>query len=228
MSYPNIRLRKGSITLAGASALTDKSEHDSALTHRQAVRFLELYGSLEAGLNEKPASDLDQVRRKLLARKDVLLERCHALRFSATPCVGMIRSLPSETRFIDNEEKVASVLRAYGFWSLIRLLPLSDITVNISELLGGETSADYRAVRTRADFDELEKLVKTAQVCAIDTEASDKDPRNASLYGVAFSVRERQGIYVPLTQADLDGVSSDEVQGMAWSSCSRVKRTSSG
>ncbi len=107
--------------------LTDKSGHDSALTHRQAVRFLELYGSLEAGLNEKPASDLDQVRRKLLARKDVLLERCHALRFSATPCVGMIRSLPSETRFIDNEEKVASVLRAYGFWSLIRLLPLSDI-----------------------------------------------------------------------------------------------------
>jgi len=194
--------------------LTDKSGHDPALTHRQAVRFLELYGSLDAGLEEAQASDLDQVRRKLLARKDVLLERCHALRFSAAPGEGMIRSIPSETRFIDNEEEAASVLKMYGFWSLIRLLPLSDITVNISEILGGETSADYRAVRTRADFDELEKLVKAAQVCAIDTEASDKDPRNASLYGVAFSVRERQGIYVPLTQADLDGVSSDEVR--AW------------
>lgn len=194
--------------------LTDKSGHDPALSHRQAVRFLELYGSLEAGLEEAQASDLDQVRRKLLARRGVLLERCHALRFSAASWGGMIRSLPSLTRFIDNEEEAASVLKMYGFWSLIRLLPLSDITVNISEMLGGETSADYRAVRTRADFDQLEKLVKTAQVCAIDTEASDKDPRNASLYGVAFSVRERQGIYVPLTQADLDGVSSDEVR--AW------------
>lgn len=194
--------------------LTDKIGHDPALTHRQAVRFLELNGSLDAGLEEAQASDLDHVRRKLLARKDVLLERCHVLQFSAAPWEGMIRSLPSETRFIDNEEEAASVLRAYGFCSLIHLLPLSDITVNISEMSGREASADYRAVRTKADFDELEKLVKAAQVCAIDTEASDKDPRNASLYGVAFSVRERQGIYVPLTQADLDGVSSDEVR--AW------------
>lgn len=194
--------------------LTEKNGHDPVLTHRQAVRFLELYGSLEAGLEEAQAGDLDQVRRKLLARRDVLLERCHALRFSAASWEGMIRSPPSETRLIDDEEEAASVLRAYGFWSLIRLLPLSDITENISDMLGGETSADYRAVRTRTDFEELAKLVKEARVCAIDTEASDKDPRNASLYGVAFSVRERQGIYVPLTQADLDGVSSDEVR--AW------------
>ena len=194
--------------------LEDKSGHDPALTHRQAVRFLELYGGLDAGLEEAQASDLDQVRRKLLARRGVLLERCHALRFSATSCVGMVRSLPSETRFIDDEEEAASVLKMYGFWSLIRLLPLSDITVSISDMLDGETSADYRAVRTKADFDELEKLVKAARVCAIDTETSDKDPRNTSLYGVAFSVRERQGIYVPLMQADLDGVSSDEVR--AW------------
>jgi len=134
-------------------ALTEKNKHDSALTHRQAVRFLELYRSLEAGLKEAQASDLDQVRRKLSARKDVLLDRCHVLRFSAAPGEGMIRSIPSETRLIDNEEEAASVLKMYGFWSLIRLLPLSDITVNISEILGGESSADYRAVRTRAEFD---------------------------------------------------------------------------
>lgn len=192
--------------------LIEKSGHAPSLTHRQAVRFLELYGSLDAGLEEAQASDLDQNKRKLLARKDVLLERCHVLRFSAAPWMGMVRSLPSETRFIDNEEEAALVLQMYGFWSLIRLLPLPDITVNISEMSGREASADYRAVRTKADFDELEKLVKAATVCAIDTEASDKDPRNASLYGVAFSVRERQGIYVPLTQSDLEGVSSDEVR----------------
>ena len=41
---------------------------------------------------------------------------------------------------------------------------------------------------------------------------SDKDPRNAVLYGVAFSVRERQAVYVPLMQPDLDGVSPEEVR----------------
>jgi DNA polymerase I len=55
-------------------------------------------------------------------------------------------------------------------------------------------------------------MVKAAEVCALDTEASDKDPRNAVLYGVAFSVRERQAVYVPLLQSDLDGVSREEVR----------------
>src|SRR6266446_4319078 len=71
---------------------------------------------------------------------------------------------------------------------------------------------DYRAGRTRAELDELHNMVKAAEVCALDTEASDKDPRNAVLYGVAFSVRERQAVYVPLMQSDMDGVSQQEVR----------------
>jgi len=55
-------------------------------------------------------------------------------------------------------------------------------------------------------------MVKAAEVCSLDTETSDKDPRNAVLYGIAFSVRERQGVYVPLMRADLDGVSQEEVR----------------
>ena len=55
-------------------------------------------------------------------------------------------------------------------------------------------------------------MLRSAKVCALDTEASDKDPRNAVLYGVAFSVRQRQAVYVPLIQSDLDGVSQQEVR----------------
>jgi DNA polymerase-1 len=55
-------------------------------------------------------------------------------------------------------------------------------------------------------------MVQAAEVCALDTEASDKDPRNAVLYGIAFSVKERQAVYVPLIQSDLDGVSQEEVR----------------
>jgi hypothetical protein len=95
----------------------------------------------------------------------------------------------------------AASLKEYGFWSLIRRLPLPE-----RELVRAEenpTGPDYRAARTPPELDELHKMVKAAEVCALDSEASDKDPRNAVLYGIAFSVRERQAVYVPLIQSDL-------------------------
>ena len=52
---------------------------------------------------------------------------------------------------------------------------------------------------------ELEALVAKSAVCAMDTEASDKDPRSASLFGVAFSVKAGEAFYVPVTKADLEG-----------------------
>jgi DNA polymerase-1 len=67
-------------------------------------------------------------------------------------------------------------------------------------------------VGTRPDLDELEKMIRSAKVCSVDTEASGKDPRNAVLYGAAFSVIEKQALYVPLMQPDLDGISPDEVR----------------
>jgi DNA polymerase-1 len=77
-----------------------------------------------------------------------------------------------------------------------------------------ETKAlmSYRAVVDEAGLRELEALILKAGLCAVDTEASDKDPRKASLFGVAFSVREGEGWYVPVTQADLRGTSSQVVR----------------
>jgi DNA polymerase-1 len=128
--------------------------------------------------------------------------------------LGEVKGRYAETKFIEEAEAAASVLKEYGFWSLVRLLPFPE-----RELVSGMNSAeanppgpDYRAARTWAELDELHKMVDAAEVCALDTEASDKDPRNAVLYGVAFSVRERQAVYVPLVQPDLDGVSQEEVR----------------
>src|SRR5262249_35813852 len=64
-------------------ALTEKSENGSLLTQRQAVRFLELRGTLEAVLQKAAAGRLGQVGRKLLTRSGVLRERCRELEFRA-------------------------------------------------------------------------------------------------------------------------------------------------
>src|SRR3984893_1640062 len=190
-------------------ALIEKNGRDPVLTQRQAVRILELHGTLETILKKAAAGDLGQVGRKLAGRSDALRGRCRELQFSAAP-LGDVKGRYAETEFIDEADAAVSVLKEYGFWSLVRLLPFPE-----RELVRAEENPlrpYYRACRTRAELDELCKMVKAAEACALDTEASDKDPRNAVLYGVAFSVRERQAVYVPLMQSDLDGVSQQEVR----------------
>ncbi len=190
-------------------ALIEKNGRDSVLTQRQAVRVLEVHGTLETVLTKAAAGDLGQVGRKLAMRGDSLRERCRELHFRSAS-LGDPKGRYGETNFIEDVESAASALKEYGFWSLIRLLPLPE-----QELVRAEenpTRPDYRAARTPAELDELHKLVKAAEVCALDTEASDRDPRNAVLYGIAFSVIERQAVYVPLIQSDLDRVSQEEVR----------------
>jgi len=199
----------GPSQVASLFTLTEKNGRDSLLTQRQAVRFLELHGTLETVLKKAAAGDLGHVARKLVTRSDALRERCRELQFTAAS-FGDVKGRYAETNFIEEAETAASVLKEYGFWSLVRLLPFPERALVRAE--ENPPRSNYRAGRTRAELDALHNMVKAAEVCALDTEASDKDPRNAVLYGIAFSVRERQGVYVPLMQSDLDGVSQEEVR----------------
>jgi DNA polymerase-1 len=67
------------------------------------------------------------------------------------------------------------------------------------------------AVVDQAGLCDVTKAISSAEVCAIDTESSGKDPRKASLFGIAFSVCEGHAFYVPTIQADLRGISTDSV-----------------
>ena len=191
-------------------ALTEKKGHDSVLTQRQAVRFLELYGTLDIVLRKAAAGDLGQVGRKLVARGDALRERCRELQFTAASLGRRKREVRGNKLY---RRGGSCRFRIEG----VRVL-VADSPSAISRAGAGDRpqenphQSDYRAARTRAELDELYKMLRSAEVCALDTEASDKDPRNAVLYGVAFSVRERQAVYVPLMEPDLDGVSQEEVR----------------
>ena len=71
---------------------------------------------------------------------------------------------------------------------------------------------DYRAIRCAEDLHALEQCLSEAEVCALDTETSGKDPRRATLYGVSLAVKEGQAFYVPMMQSDLDGISPEDVR----------------
>jgi hypothetical protein len=131
--------------------------------------------------------------------------------FSKSEIIRYTPPARSEHAFIEDDENSAEVLREYGFWSLVRLLPkliLSRVPASAKVKREGA----YEAIRNEAGMRELQLLVSKSKVCAVDTEASDKDYRSASLFGVAFSVQERQAFYVPLTEADLEGASPEAMK----------------
>jgi len=152
-------------------ALTEKNGGDSVLTQRQAVRFLELHGTLETVLQKAAAGYLGQVGRKLVTRSGALRERCRELEFRV-PAHQEMKGSYAETRFIEEVEPASSVLKEYGFWSLVRLLPFPERELVRSINLAEESLPrhDYRAARTQAELDELYKMVEAAEVCALDTE----------------------------------------------------------
>ena len=59
------------------------------------------------------------------------------------------------------------------------MLPAPD-PIEIGDPTSGEgNKTDYRAVRSAEDLRSLEQCLAKADVCAIDTETSGKDPRTA-------------------------------------------------
>ena len=92
----------------------------------------------------------------------------------------------SRLDWILDDKRAATMLHAHRCHSLVRLLPLPDDVRPLASVKVRETN-DYRTVQGREDLQDLEAAVFGSDVCAVDTESDDKDPRKASLLGVAFS-----------------------------------------
>ena len=94
---------------------------------------------------------------------------------------------------------------------MIRLLPLPEAeTIFATSSIKPE--ADYKAIRNDDDLRSLEDCLSKADICAIDTETSGRDPRSATLFGISFSVKEGQAYFVPMMNTDLDGITTEEVR----------------
>ena len=63
----------------------------------------------------------------------------------------------------------------------------------------------------RAHLQELESVVRASKLCSIDTESDDKDPREATLLGISFSVKDGEAYFVPLIETDLKDLTRKDV-----------------
>lgn len=178
-----------------------------ALSRKQAVRLLEVHGTLD-GIFEKAAviAASPKIKKHLIENKVALLGRLADL----TIPDGDSTEAPTRELVRDDEDS-KRLLKAYGFPSLGRLLAHPDRVDLVTA--ANDRGLTYIAVADRAGLRDLSKAISSAEFCAIDTESSGKDPRKASMFGVALSVREGHAFYVPITQADLHGISADSVLG---------------
>jgi hypothetical protein len=200
-------------------ALSDGN--DALLKRRQAVRLIEVYGSLEAALADASSAPSAAWKRKLAPKADSLLQAERDLQIH--PVVISASALSHKSVFVEDSKASAAALKNYGFWSLVRMLPLpepSDISVSVS----AESEADYRAIRSAEDLRMLEQFLAKTDACAIDTETSGKDPHSATLYGVSIAVKEGQAFYVPMMQSDLDGLRPDDVRAWLRAALSRKRK----
>jgi DNA polymerase I len=190
-------------------ALTDGGKK-ALFTKRQAIRLLEVHDDLRAVFRDVAAVSSKQMRRQLSANERVLMDRLCDMTLEEEAYSSSPPSR-SELAFIRDDQNSAGILREYGFWSLVRMLPQS-VSTGVPASAKVKREVAYKAIRNEAEMRELQLLVSKSEVCAVDTEASDKDPRSASLFGVAFSVKAGEAFYVPLTEADLEGTSPEAMR----------------
>ncbi|WPL10733.1 hypothetical protein [Thiorhodovibrio litoralis] len=189
-------------------ALTEAPK-DSRLTTPQAVRLLERFGGLKEILK---AIDTDTLKRRSTAAKlkgneeRLLLHRAQLAPSGQKP---EIQAIGSVERDLDTEEN-REALRLRRFHSLVRLLPTPK-QIQLEPVEIKEHKGTYQSIVDAASLQRLVTAIRATRVCAIDTEATDKDPHRAELLGVSFCFKKGEAFYAPLTGEDLRDLSAGNV-----------------
>ena len=189
-------------------ALTEISNAEK-LTTRQAVRLIELYGDLPSLYDNLSKVASFQIRKTLVASECRIrehYENSKAERVLEPISCNIQNCSLSE---LDTESN-RNLLRTYGFHSLVAILAdPSDVQLEMNDIKPPPDS--YHAVVDGKGIRELECLMRSSKLCSIDTESDDKDPREGTLLGVAFSVKAGETYFVPLIDNDLKDVGKDDV-----------------
>ena len=107
-------------------ALTEGGKK-ALFTKRQAIRLLEVHGNLGGLLQDISVVSSHPMRRQIAANEKVLLDRLYDMRPEEAVCPPA--PLPGiALAFIRDDENSTGILREYGCWSLVRLLPRSTTT----------------------------------------------------------------------------------------------------
>lgn len=178
------------------------------LTKRQAIRLIELYGDIDGIYANLDSLSAGGIMEKLVSNRDAIHQT-----YSQVVVDHRLVDVTLDPGILEwhiNNEHVAKLLHAHRFHSLVRLLPLPKHSTAPTAVETRETN-EYVTVQDKEGLRQLEDVLRGANVCALDTESDDKDPRKATLLGVAFAARKGEAFFVPVLERDLKGITRSNV-----------------
>ena len=185
-----------------------RNQKDSGISKNQAIRLIERFGRMDQIIKRLPEIPTLELRTRIKDNKDVIWSRYQKLVPSAEVELRSVDSCQGASLSSLDTAANAACLNTMGLHSLNRLLNLPD---------NGTCNYMVRSQDNNYEIVDNEKALKTlkdrflkAEICAIDTEASSKDPHSATLFGIAFS-NGKWNCYVPMLDQDLKGISAKKV-----------------
>jgi len=186
------------------------SPSSGALTDIQATRLIESYGDLDSIYRNLAQVASLPIRRKL-AESETSIRQCYAKNrsdYAGSPRLS--RGGEDDSLSDLDTANTRQVLRRYGFHSLLALLGTS-LEGRPASRRRQPHSESYHAVVDREQLQGLESVVRASKLCSIDTEADDKDPREATLLGISFSVKDGEAYFIPLDDTYLKDLTRNDV-----------------
>jgi len=181
---------------------------DSVITRNQAVRLIDVFGNLEEILAGRSSFPNPGLRANLTENEGIILARYQILTPSEKgndQLISMSGGFPQ----LLNTEKNVELIRSLGLHSLTRLLGLPSKENHAIQAKSEDSS--YEIMDNERALKALRRRLASAEEVAIDTESSSRDPRSATLFGIAFSFDDGWSCYVPLLDHDLKGISPQKV-----------------
>jgi DNA polymerase I-like protein with 3'-5' exonuclease and polymerase domains len=185
-----------------------RGQKDSVISRNQAIRLIERLGRLEQIIERMPEIPTLGLRTRIKDNKDVMLSRYQKLVPSANPENRFVGTCEGYSLTLNNKGN-AACLNTMGLHSLTRHLKLPDNSGHNYGLVRSQNS-DSEIIDNEKALKTLRDRLLETEICAIDTEASSKDPHSATLFGIAFS-SGKWNCYIPMLDQDLKGISAKKV-----------------
>ncbi len=211
---------------------------------KTAIPLIQQYGSIEDLYENVGKIPQKGVREKLINNKE--------LAFLSKRLVTIHTDVPVAIDFHQlkaNSPDTSALAKLFGeleFRSLANKfadIVSAEIEKNVKQAATGQEEAtasrpvsdihsdkhEYRCIRTMKELDELCTTLGKAENLVFDTETTSNDALQADLVGLAFSVKEREAFYVPVS-SEVGGQKSEvrDLFSQAEPESGKATRTSFG
>lgn len=165
---------------------------------KTALKLITEYGTLE---------NLFDNAESIKGKTGELIKNGRDMAMLSRELVTIRRDVPIEQNIDEMEFKGLDPAKATEYFSGLEMASI------ITEFFqGGEKAAsaksepekkDYRIIRTEKDLDKMISEIEKAGIVSVDTETDSLQPVEANLVGMSFSIKEKEGWYLPVMSRGL-------------------------